>query len=121
MRKTPVEVQGKNTPEFSNKTTIKGITNDVISRITAMGFNVYIKFSYAQRSKSRYLEVRVGETKYKIRISDHPLPYRTKIDFDIFTDKPRPGAVHYKTFEAMFTRMVKKSRNLGKLGKNKGT
>ncbi|MDR0474537.1 MAG: hypothetical protein LBH43_12795 [Treponema sp.] len=118
MQNKPVEVQGKDSPEFNNKTTIKGITNHVVSKITDMGFNVYISFSCRRYSKSRYLGVCVGDVKYIIRISDHPLPRRKKYNFDIFTDKPRLGAVHYKTFEDMFARIVKKSLNLGKFGNN---
>ena len=94
--KKPCQVKPK---QFPLKTEIKTITKILIRRITALGYDIYI--SYSDVSKSRYLEIMLPEhEKILVRISDHPTDYtkRGMLAFDIYTKKPRSGAVNYLYF-----------------------
>ena len=83
-------------------TGIKRITDHVISKITAQGLDVYV--SRSSHSKSRYVEVCLPKKKIIIRISDHPADrlLRWRYRFDIYTGKPRPGAICYTQFDELF-------------------
>lgn len=108
MPEKPVKLRGDNPPPKNTQiTSIRGVTNQIISQITGMGLDVVVSFS--RHSKSRYLEVHTARRRYIIRISDHPLK-SGKFDFDVFTDRPRYGADHYSALLDRIRKAVKKDR-----------
>jgi hypothetical protein len=58
-------------PPKTLKTSIRSITDYLITELSCMGLTVVV--SRSRISKSRYLEVDVGKRWYTIRISDHAL------------------------------------------------
>jgi hypothetical protein len=89
------------------KTNLAKICKHVSDRITELGYNVYISFS--NKSKSRYLEVRLSdERKIIARISDHPADKtnRWRYRFDIYTTTWRHGSVDYIEFLDAFKQIV---------------
>jgi len=95
------------------KTNINKITQYVIKRITAMGYNIF--FSYSKKSKSRYLEIKLSENrKIVVRISDHPAnkSNRWQFKFDIHTTAPRSGSLDYIEFLDAFKSIVGEKRSL---------
>jgi hypothetical protein len=89
------------------KTNINNITKYVSQRITGFGFNVYL--SYSNKSKSRYLEIVLTESrKMIVRISDHPADKanRWRYKFDIHTISRRRGSVDYIDFLDAFKRII---------------
>jgi hypothetical protein len=78
------------------RTNIRHITRYVTDKIAGWGFDVYITMSHT--SRSRYLEFAAGKRRnYTIRISDHPTGRHWKFDYDVYTDRPRYGAIDYLT------------------------
>ena len=95
------------------KTNINKITQYVIKRITAIGFDIY--FSYSKKSKSRYLEIKLSEERRIIvRISDHPAnkANRWQFKFDIHTTTQRYGSLDYIQFLDAFKSTVGERRSL---------
>ena len=93
------------------KININKITQYVIKRITEYGFNVYI--SYSERSRSRYLEIKLSEErKIIVRISDHIAnrENRGRCSFDIHTSTQRRGSLDYVEFLDAFKQIVGESR-----------
>jgi hypothetical protein len=106
MAEKPVKVWGDNPPPKNPQIAgIRGVTNHIISQITGMGLDVVVSFS--RHSKSRYLEVHTGRRRYIIRVSDHPLK-SGKFDFDVFTDRPRYGAMSYLTLISLIEKRLYK-------------
>jgi len=79
-----------------NKTSnrIRRLHKAIIRQITTVwGYGGY--YSYTKRTKSRYFEFFVGRHKIRIRLSDHVSYTIRDFDYDIWADKPRPGAFSY--------------------------
>jgi hypothetical protein len=104
------------------KTNLAKICKHVTDRITELGYNVYISFS--NKSKSRYLEVRLSdERKIIARIADHPADKnnRWRYKFDIRTSDMRPGSVDYIEFLDAFKQIVGDKRQKVVIIKDKET
>ena len=90
--------------QFSSITNIKTITNFLYHKIINLGFDVF--YFTSNTSKSRYLEIFIdGNEKVYVRISDHPsdcfATYRK--NYDIYSKKPRKGALNFIEFLNNFT------------------
>ena len=79
-----------------NKTSnhIRRLHKAIVKWILREGFDVWI--SYAKKTKSRYFEFYVGRHKIYIRLSDHTSKRSWEFDYDIWVNKPRPGAFSYE-------------------------
>jgi hypothetical protein len=87
------------------RTNIKRITQYITEKITDMGFDIYVTFSHT--SKSRYLEFQVGTWRgFIIRISDHPSFRQWKYDYDVYTHRPRWGAINYMVLIQLIERRL---------------
>jgi hypothetical protein len=96
-------------PGQTLRTNIKQITRYVTKKITGWGFDVYITLSHT--SRSRYLEFTVGKWRsFVIRISDHPTGRYWKYDYDVYTDRPRYGAINYLALISLIEKRLFKSR-----------
>ena len=93
------------------KTNINKITQYVIKRVTAIGYDIY--YSYSKKSRSRYLEVKLSEKrKIVVRISDHPANKKncSQFKFDIHTTTQRYGSLDYIQFLDAFKQIVGETR-----------
>ena len=89
------------------KTNINKITQHVSKRITEIGYNVYLSYSY--KSRSRYLEIRLAEErKVIVRISDHPADKanRWRYKFDVHISERRKGSIDYIEFLDAFKQIA---------------
>ena len=89
---------------FSSITNIKTITNFLYHKIINLGFDVF--YFTSNTSKSRYLEIFIDENeKVYVRISDHPSDCFTayRNNYDIYSKKPRKGAINFIEFLNNFT------------------
>lgn len=106
-----LEQQGQPSPLRTN---IRRITRYLADRITGMGIDIYITYSHT--SKSRYLEFRVGKWRsFIIRISDHPSSRHWKYDYDVYTSKPRWGAMNYMDLIHSLKKLIKVNKTGGNL------
>jgi hypothetical protein len=91
------------------RTNIRRITRYITGKITGWGFDVYITLSHT--SRSRYLEFTVGKWRnFTIRISDHPTARYWKYDYDVYTDRPRYGAINYLTLINLIEKQLFKNK-----------
>ena len=91
------------------RTNIKQITRYVSRKIAEWRFDVYITLSHT--SRSRYLEFTVGKWRsFIVRISDHPTVRYREYDYDVYTDRPRRGAIDYLTLINLIEKRLFKSK-----------
>jgi hypothetical protein len=94
------------------RTNIRRITRYITGKITGWGFDVYITLS--RTSRSRYLEFTAGKWRsFTIRVSDHPTGRYWKYDYDVYTDRPRRGAIDYLTLIGRMEKRLFRNKKRG--------